>query len=115
MRPPAMSYSVLIIDMFHYGGDDDYMISGFRTLELAREYARRRVRDSLEALRKPGMTQAELRSRWVTFGEDVSVIHDDYAGGHELDFFIDNSATPEERDWKAIEKLRRLLAILASR
>lgn len=102
-------YCVLIIDLFHHGGDDDYKVSGFATLDLAREYARRRVRDSLEELREPGITQAELRERWMTFGEDAVVIGGDYAGAHELDFFIDNPAAPEERDWKAIEKLRRTL------
>jgi hypothetical protein len=100
-------YSVLIVNMFHYDSDDDYTISGFPTLELAREYARRRVRDSLEELREPGMTQAELRKRWMTFGEDAVVIGGDYAGGRELDFLIDNPATHEERDWKAIDKMRR--------
>ena len=82
------------------------MVSGFPTLELAREYARRRVRDSLEELREPGMTQARLREQWMTFGEDAVVIGGNYAGAQELDSFLENPATAEERDWKAIDKLR---------
>ena len=102
-----MSYSVLVIDMFNYGREEDYVVRGFQTFELAREYARRRVRDSVEDLRKPGQTREELRRQWFTFGEDASVIQGEphYAGSHELDFFIEHPAAPEERDWQAIQRL----------
>lgn len=100
-------YSVLIIDMFHYDSEEDYVISGFPTFELAREFARRRVRDSVEEQRRPGQTKEELRRQWLTFGEDASVIHFEphYAGSHELDYFIEHTATPEERDWQAVKRL----------
>ena len=49
-----MSYSVLIIDMFQYDPKEDYVIDGFPTFELAKEFARRWVRDSVEEQRKPG-------------------------------------------------------------
>jgi hypothetical protein len=96
------SYSVLILDMFHHDPDDDYTIGGFSTLELAREFARRWVRDSVEEVRKTSQTKEEVRSSWFTFGEDAVVLGGDYAGSRELDFFIEHPATAEERDWQAI-------------
>jgi hypothetical protein len=101
------TYSVLIIDMYRYqDSESEYIIEGFPTYELAKEFARRWVRDSLEEQRKPGQTKQKLRSLWFMFGEDALVIGGDhYAGSHDLDFFIDNPATPEERDWKSVKKL----------
>ena len=99
------AYSVIIIDMFHYDDESEMIIRGFPTAELAREYARRRTRDSLEELREAGRSHAEMRERWFIFGEDCLVVGDSYTGYSELDFFIDNPATPEERDWMAIEKM----------
>lgn len=96
------SFSVLIVDRFHYQGDDDYTIDGFPTLELAREFARRWVRDSVEELRKTSQTNEEVRSSWLTFGEDAVVVGQGYAGSFELDFFLEHPATKEERDWHAI-------------
>ncbi|MEW6211137.1 MAG: hypothetical protein AB1631_22420 [Acidobacteriota bacterium] len=99
------SYSVLIIDMSHYMDEEsEYRIDGFPTFELAREFARRWVRDSVEEMREPDQTEEELRERWMMWGEDAIVIGGSYAGSHELDFFISKPATPEERDWKAIKK-----------
>ena len=101
------TYSVLIIDMYHYDADSDYSIGGFPTYELAREFARRWVRDSVEELRQPDQTAAQLRKMWYGFGEDAVVIGGEphYAGSHELDFFIHNPAAPEERDWQSIRPL----------
>jgi hypothetical protein len=102
-----MSYAVLIIDMFHYDPKEDYVIEGFPTVELAKEFARRWVRDSVEEQRKPGQSKEDLRSMWYTFGEDASVLQSEphYAGSHELDHFIEHPASPEERDWQAVKKL----------
>nr|MDO8080179.1 hypothetical protein [Candidatus Freyarchaeota archaeon] len=97
-------YAVLIIDNFHLDPEHDFVIDGFPTLELAIEFARRWVRDSLEDFRKPNQSKEELRKMWHNFGEDATVLGGDYSGGSELDFFIDHPATPEERDWKSIEK-----------
>jgi hypothetical protein len=104
------SYSVLIIDMRHYDPEEDYLVRAFPTFELAKEFARRRVRDSVEELRGTGRTREELRRQWFAFGEDASVIQGEphYAGSQELDFFIEHPATAEERDWKAVEKLAGL-------
>lgn len=103
-------YSVLIIDMFRYDPEEDYLIAGFPTFELAQEFARRWVRDSVEEQRQPGQSKEDLRRRWYTFGEDASVIGGEphYAGSHELDFFIEHPARPEERDWQAVKGLAGL-------
>ncbi|HEY7545737.1 MAG TPA: hypothetical protein VID27_12675 [Blastocatellia bacterium] len=104
------SYSVLIIDMSHYmDGESEYRIDGFPSFELAREFARRWVRDSVEEMRSPGQSADELRKSWFMWGEDAIVLGgESYAGSHELDFFIANPATTEERNWKAIKKLSGL-------
>ena len=101
------SFSVLIIDMYHYDPAEDYVIGGFPTFELAKEFARRWVRDSVEELRQPGQSEDELRKLWYTFGEDASVLRGEphYAGSHELDYFVAHPATRDERDWQAIKTL----------
>ena len=98
------TFSVLIIDNFHMDPEHDFIFEGFPTLVLAREFARRWVRDSVEHQRKLNQSKEELRLMWHQFGEDATVLGDDYSGGDELDFFIDNPAKPEEIDWKAIKK-----------
>lgn len=96
------TFNVLVLDMFHYMDEDEEIeVGGFATRELAREYARRRTRDSIEELRPPGSTE-NVRSLWYSFGEDCVVVGDGYCGGHELDFFIANPATEEERDWMSL-------------
>jgi hypothetical protein len=100
------NYSVLIIDM-SYDEEKNFVVEGFPAVELANEFARRRVRDSLEELRALNQTGEELRRLWHTFGEDASVLGGEphYAGSHELDYFIEHPATREERDWQAIKSL----------
>ena len=100
-------FSVLIIDMFRHDPEEDYLVGGFPTFELAKEFARRWVRDSVEEQRQPGQSKEELRRRWFIFGEDASVLGGEprYVGSHELDFFIEHPARPEERDWQAVRKL----------
>ena len=93
--------------MFHYDSKEDYVVHGFPTFELAKEFARRWVRDSVEEQRKPGRSKAELRKMWFTFGEDASVLQGEphYAGSHELDYFIEHPASAQERDWQAVKQL----------
>ena len=102
-------YSVLIIDMT-YDREKDFVYSGFPTVELANEFARRWVRDSVEELRAANQTREELRRMWFTFGEDASVLSGEphYAGSHELEFFIDHPANAAERDWYEIKRLAGL-------
>jgi hypothetical protein len=99
-------YEVLIIDM-SYDEEKNFVVEGFPTVELANEFARRWVRDSVEELRTSNQTREELRRLWFIFGEDASVLGGEphYAGSHELDYFIEHPATREERDWQAIQKL----------
>jgi hypothetical protein len=98
------TYSVLILDMFHYQDPEhEYTIGGFSSVELATEFARRWVRDSVEELRADDWTPEGLRSQWFTFGEDAMVIGGNWRSLDELDAFINHPATPEERDWKAIK------------
>ena len=101
------SYPVLIIDLFRHDPEADYVVDGFPTYELAKEFARRWVRDSVEEQREPGQSKEDLRRMWHTFGEDASVMRGEphYAGSHELDFFIEHPARPEERDWRAVKRL----------
>lgn len=102
-------YSVLIIDMT-CDPEKDFVIGGFPTVELANEFARRRVRDSVEELRSAGQTREELRRMWHAFGEDASVLGGEphYAGSHELDYFIDHPADDAERDWREMKRLAGL-------
>jgi hypothetical protein len=101
------SFSVLIIDMFQHDPEEDYVIGGFPSVELAREFARRWVRDSVEEQRATNRPREELRRMWHAFGEDASVLgcEPHYAGSHELDFFIEHPATDAERDWREIKRL----------
>ncbi len=101
-----MGYSVLIRDMFHRYDEEEYVIGGFPTFELAKEFARRWVRDSVEEFRQPGQSKEELRRMWYAFGEDAVARGEAvYVGSGELDFFIEHTATAEERDWQAIKRL----------
>ena len=105
-----MSYSVLIRDMFHYHEEEDYVIGGFPTFELAQEFARRWVRDSVEGHREPGRSKEELRRMWHAFGEDAVVRGETvYVGSRELDFFVEHTATAEERDWQAVKRVAGIL------
>jgi len=98
------TYTVTLYDMrdFH-DPDEHWSITGFPTLELAKEFVRRWTRDSLEALRQPSLKPEELRRQFFDFGEGGET--GDYVGTSELDFFIANPATTEERDWKEIKRL----------
>lgn len=105
----SRTYSVLIIHM-SYDEEKNFVVVGFPTVELANEFARRWTRDSLEELRGTSATPDELRRMWHTFGEDASVLESEprYAGSHDLDYFIEYPATPEERDWQEIKRLAGL-------
>lgn len=108
------AYSVLIIDMAHYMDDDSKTtIDGFPSFEMAKEFARRRVRDSLEELRKQNQNKEELQKSWLIYGEDAIVFDGEkkYEGKSEVDFFIAHPAVPEERDWKSIMQQAGILKL----
>ena len=102
-----MSYVVIVCDMFHFASDPEHEIEvpGFPTREVAIEYARRRVRSSLEELRKPGQSPEELRRLWYIFGEDCRVVGPEgvvYRAFSELEHFIHHPARGEESDYNAL-------------
>ena len=102
-----MSYTVIVCDMFHFADDPDHEIEipGFPTREAAIEYARRRLRHSLEEARTPGQSPEELRHLWYTFGEDCRVVGPEgviYRASAELDHFIRHPATREECDYNGL-------------
>ena len=96
-----MTYTVLIIDNFQHDPEKDWTINGFPTLELAKEFASRWTRDSIEEFRKENSSPENVRSEWLMFGEHAIAlganerVHDNY--------FI-MPATAEERDWKEIQR-----------
>ncbi len=98
------TYSVAIVDLFH--PDDVIVYDGFPSFELAKEFARRRTRASLEGLREDNPTirsKEGVASAWRALGENAIVIGGGpaqaYAGKDELDYFIDNPASGEDCKW----------------
>ena len=103
------SYAVGVLDMFNYMDEKGAMlVDGFPSAEIAKEYARRRMRDSVEELRAANQSREELKQLWLVFGEDSFVVGDErgdaYYGFADLDFFIDHPASTAERDWLELEK-----------
>lgn len=96
--------------MAHTGAaDGEWTVPGFADVAAARVYAEARIRASIEELRKPGQTVAELRSLWFLYGEDCSVIGDDgFKDRDMLDLYLAIAATPDECDWPALTpKMKR--------
>lgn len=113
-KPTASTWSVLVIDMFHYMDPEDgeRLVTGFLKAEDAIEYARRRTRSSVEECRPNAPEAAALRSAWFMFGEDCIALGTGYKGFAELDEFIANPATPEQIDCAALEPDPKLRAFL---
>ena len=96
-----VTLTVIIVDRFHHGEPDgEFLIEGFPSHELAREYASRRVRDSIEELRTPGQSDEEIRKLWNAYGESACVVGDD-GDPNEIDTWLRETATAEQRDWQA--------------
>lgn len=98
------TYSVTVVDLFH--PEDVIVYDGFPSFELAKEFARRRTRASLEGLRRDNPTvrsKVGLASAWRSLGENAIVTGGGparaYAGKDEVDYFIDNPASGEDCDW----------------
>lgn len=113
-KPTDNTWSVLVIDMFHYMDPEDgeRLVTGFLSPEDAIEYARRRTRSSVEESRLSASDAAALRSAWFMFGEDCIALSTGYKGFAELDEFIANPATPEQIDWASLEPDPKLRAFL---
>jgi hypothetical protein len=97
------TFAVLVIDMARTGEDDDSrLIDGFASFEAARAYAEARTRATVEELRSPGQSAAELRSLWHIYGEDCLVLSGGFSGRDALDDYIARPASQAERDWPAL-------------
>ncbi|GAB4527492.1 MAG: hypothetical protein Fur0018_13150 [Anaerolineales bacterium] len=98
-----MVYTVIVCDLFHdLDPDHEQVVSGFPSAEAAIEYARRRLRSSIEEMRTPGITPEALREQWRTFGEDCRVIGPQgvvYTASQDLARFLAEPASPEACDW----------------
>ena len=100
--PPA-TYRVHVHETdANAGGRGARVISGFPDLGSAREYARRRVRDSLEILRKPDQTPQDLHVQWAFYGVEARVEDDDWRV--DVRRWAREPAGPEERDWGTMER-----------
>jgi hypothetical protein len=113
-KPTDNTWSVLVIDMFHYMDPEEgeRLVTGFLKEEDAVEYARRRTRSSVEECRPSAPEAAALRSAWLMFGEDCIALGTGYKGFAELDEFIAHPATPEEIDWVSLEPDLRMRTVL---
>lgn len=105
------TYKVVVFDLFHLEDGDDFEIEGFPSFETAKEFARRRTRDSVEHLRaemrdfRREESRESLRRAWDVMGENVVAAGPGelYSAKDEVDDFIDNPASSEERDWLALD------------
>ena len=113
-KDTGRTWSVLVIDMFHYMDPEEgeRTVEGFQRPEDAIEYARRRMRSSLEECRPSAADAADLRTHWFMFGEDCIAIGTGYMASSELDDFIAHPATPEEINWVSLEPDPQMRAIL---
>ena len=101
--PDAESISVLVFDMAHTGeADGERIVSGFADLTAAHAYAEARVRASVEELRRPGLSNPDLRTMWHIYGEDCAVLGDSFWGHDRLDWYIANPAAPSDCDWASL-------------
>ena len=101
------TYRVLVIDNYHVPDDDAaHSVGPFPTWEQAVEYARRRTWDSVEECREADPHPDSVRSQFYMFGESCSVHGDGgkrYSARDELDYFVANPATKEQRSWVQLQ------------
>ena len=101
VEPMPATWDVIFFDHFHHGEPDgEFLIEGFPSRELAREYATRRVRDSIEGCRTSDQSEEEIRKLWNAYGESACVLGDD-GYQDEIDIWLREIATAEQRDWQA--------------
>lgn len=104
----AEGIEVRIMDLSGGNGSDPVeVVRGFSSLAHANAFARRRVRDSVEVCRAPGMSAAEVRDAWFAFGEDAVVdgaAEGAWSSGAELADFVAHPARDgEERNWRVLD------------
>lgn len=103
--------AVRILDLSGANGADPVeVVRGFDTIEHANAFARRRVRDSIEICRAPGLTAEEVLEAWFAYGEDAEVAGaggDAWRSASELRDFAERRAEdPEERNWRVLDPRR---------
>lgn len=108
---PAEGIEVRIMDMSGGNGADPVeVVRGFTSLAHANQFARRRVRDSVEFCRAPGMDAGAVRDAWFAFGEDAVI-----EGGGEgawtsaselADFAAHPCRDEEQRNWRVLDPRR---------
>lgn len=109
-RTPDREWTVRILDLS--GGAEDNIVEdvkGFVDLAHANAFARAYVRDSVEICRVPGVTGRDTLTAWFAFGENAEVLDagdDGWKSATELSEFVENPATPMERDWRALDPRR---------
>lgn len=86
------------------------VVAGFYSLEHANAFAKTYVRDSVERCRIPGASRQEIFDAWSVFGEDAKVVDsqekENWDSSDSIMMFIENVATPMERDWRALDPRR---------
>lgn len=97
-------YKVQIREMSKFASqEDEWIVAEFDDENTAKEFAKRWLRASLEELRKKNQNKKSLKEQWFTFGDDACVVGTDFCASKDLDFYINNPATPEEIDWKSLK------------
>lgn len=107
----TQSLEVRIMDMSGGNGSDPVeVVRGFASVAHANLFARRRVRDSMEFCRAPGMSADQVRDAWFAFGEDAVVEGAEdgaWTSASELADFAKRPCEEEEqRDWRAVDPRR---------
>jgi len=104
----AEGIEVLIRDLSGANGTDPIeVVRGFTSLAHANAFARRRVRDSVEICRAPGMSPEQVRDAWFAFGEDAEVQgagEGAWTSASELAAFVTTRCRDsEERNWRVLD------------
>ncbi len=104
----AEGLEVLIRDLSGANGSDPIeVVRGFTSLAHANAFARRRVRDSVEICRAPGMSPEQVRDAWFAFGEDAEVLGAQdgaWTSASELAAFVATRCRDgEERNWRVLD------------
>ena len=100
--------AVRIMDLSGANGSEPVeVVRGFPTLAQATLFARRRVRDSIELCRAPGMSAEAVRDAWFAWGEDAVVEGAEDGAWTSASELADFAARPpddaEARDWRALD------------
>lgn len=98
-KTPQKHFCVTIIDNFNkHDRNDRFEICGFESADQAMVYGLRRVWSSVEQFRKDDQTKEQLHYIWMAMGDEVNV-DGVYIGFVNFDYFFQNPATAEERDY----------------